>query len=99
MFHDNTLPINRNLSSSELFPNSTPSQHPDDGNNLDDIWGSASSSSTSEAFPSNANRVRDEPSDIPRLRSEHSTSGYREGLSTAKNTTIQEGFDEGYSLR
>jgi hypothetical protein len=98
MFRDDALPLSRNLSSSELFPDSTPAPHPSDENNLDDIWGSSPSSSTSETFLSDANHIRNEPSDIPRLRSEHSTSGYRDGLSTAKNTTIQEGFDEGYSL-
>ena len=98
MIRDDALPITRNLSSSELFPDSTPSPRTNVDNNLDDIWGSAPSSSTSETFSSDAKNVRNEPSDIPRLRSQHSTSGYRDGLSTAKNTTIQEGFDEGYSL-
>jgi hypothetical protein len=98
MFRKDELPIARNLSSSELFPDSTPSTHTNDNNNLDDVWGSAPSSSTSETFPSDVNNIRNEPSDIPRLRSEHSTSGYRDGLSSAKNNTIQDGFDEGYSL-
>jgi hypothetical protein len=98
MFRDDTLPLSSNLSTSQLFLDSTPAPCPNDENNLDDIWGSASSSSTSETFPSDISHIRNEPSDIPRLRSEHSTSGYRDGLSAAKNTTIQEGFDEGYSL-
>lgn len=98
MFRDDALPIARNLSSSELFPESTPSTRENDDNNLDDVWGPAPSSSTSETFPRDANNIRNEPSDIPRLRSEHSTSGYRDGLSSAKNITIQDGFDEGYSL-
>ena len=37
-------------------------------------------------------------SDIPRLRSIHVTSGYREGISSSKNEKIQQGFDEGYAL-
>jgi hypothetical protein len=98
MFRDDVLPLSSNLSTSELFLDSTPGPRPNDENNLDDIWGSAPSSSTSETFPSDVCHIRNEPSDIPRLRSEHSTSGYRDGLSAAKNTTIQEGFDEGYSL-
>jgi hypothetical protein len=97
MFRDDALPLTRNLSSSELFPDSAPPR-PNNDNNLDDIWDSAPSFSASETFSSDANHIRNEPSDIPRLRSEHSTSGYRDGLSTAKNTTIQEGFDEGYSM-
>ncbi|EMC98161.1 hypothetical protein BAUCODRAFT_414628 [Baudoinia panamericana UAMH 10762] len=38
------------------------------------------------------------PSDIPRLRSIHVTSGYREGIAASKEQHMQEGFDEGYSL-
>ncbi|CAK7237257.1 Essential protein Yae1, N terminal [Sporothrix bragantina] len=38
------------------------------------------------------------PSDMNRLQQEHSTAGYREGLSAGKNKTLQEGFDEGYPL-
>ncbi|MCJ1315946.1 Essential protein Yae1, N terminal [Xylographa vitiligo] len=38
------------------------------------------------------------PSDIPRLRSQHSTAGYRDGLSASKTPTLQPGFDEGYTL-
>ena len=39
-----------------------------------------------------------EPSDIPRLRSTHSTAGYRAGISASKTTSLQPGFDEGYTL-
>ena len=39
-----------------------------------------------------------DPSDIPRLRSTHSTAGYRNGISIAKERSLQPGFDEGYSL-
>jgi hypothetical protein len=98
MFRDEAIPLSRDVSSPELFSDPTFPARPHDENNLDDIWGSGPSSADSEGFPSDANHIRYEPSDIPRLRSEHSTSGYRDGLSSAKNTTIQEGFDEGYSL-
>jgi len=98
MFCEDSFPLSSNRPTSELYPASISSPQLHDENNLDDIWGSASSSSTSEVFPGEANHIRNEPSDIPRLRSEHSTAGYRDGLSSAKNTTIQEGFDEGYSL-
>ncbi|KAM0803390.1 hypothetical protein BDR22DRAFT_785043, partial [Usnea florida] len=37
-------------------------------------------------------------SDIPRLRSTHSTAGYRDGISVSKELNLQPGFDEGYSL-
>ncbi|TID16803.1 essential protein-like protein Yae1 [Venturia nashicola] len=39
-----------------------------------------------------------ERSDIQRLRSQHSTAGYREGITTSKASFMQEGFDEGYML-
>jgi hypothetical protein len=67
-------------------------------NNLDDVFGSASPSPTPQDFLDGVIHHIAEPSDIHRMRSEHSTSGYRDGLSSAKSTTIQEGFDEGYSL-
>lgn len=35
---------------------------------------------------------------MSRLQAEHSTSGYREGVSVAKEASIQPGFDEGFSL-
>ncbi|KAI3401194.1 hypothetical protein diail_11899 [Diaporthe ilicicola] len=38
------------------------------------------------------------PSDIHRLRQEHTTAGYREGITVAKATSIQAGFDEGFGL-
>ena len=39
-----------------------------------------------------------ERSDIPRLRSVHVTSGYRDGISVSKAEHVQHGFDEGFSL-
>ncbi|KFY52772.1 hypothetical protein V496_08198 [Pseudogymnoascus sp. VKM F-4515 (FW-2607)] len=75
-------------------PPSPPRQ--DEANNLDDVFGSAPSSPT---LPNAALSSRiNEPSEVPRLRSAHSTAGYRDGLTSAKGTTIQEGFDEGFSL-
>lgn len=38
------------------------------------------------------------PSDMHRLRQEHTTAGYREGITVAKGTSIQAGFDEGFGL-
>ncbi len=38
------------------------------------------------------------PSDMSRLQTEHSTSGYREGVAVAKEASIQSGFDEGFSI-
>ncbi|KAG5999876.1 hypothetical protein E4U21_006167, partial [Claviceps maximensis] len=62
-------------------------------NQLDDVFGSA------PASPDQTD-VRDHshPSDIPRLQTEHATAGYREGITAAKESSIQPGFDEGFSL-
>ncbi|MCJ1285395.1 Essential protein Yae1, N terminal [Xylographa opegraphella] len=62
---------------------------------LSDIFSSSPSPPPSHSpHPSNATH----PSDIPRLRSQHSTAGYRDGLSVSKTPALQPGFDEGYTL-
>jgi hypothetical protein len=94
MLRDEAIPLPGDLPPSELFPESTVNLLASNENNLDDVWASADH----ENFAGDANHNRNEPSDIPRLRSAHSTAGYRDGISSAKSTTIQEGFDEGYSL-
>lgn len=38
------------------------------------------------------------PSDMHRLRQEHTTAGYRDGVTVAKASSIQAGFDEGFVL-
>jgi hypothetical protein len=72
---------------------------------FDDVFGSAPSSPTisrDDQFRSSLSGTAgvgsQHPSDIPRLRSTHVTSGYREGLASSKEKYMQEGFDEGYSL-
>ncbi|KAI9743470.1 MAG: Essential protein Yae1, N terminal [Claussenomyces sp. TS43310] len=81
---------------------SPPSHNFNAENSLDDIFGSEPSSTPLADEGAAENRGLDsrldEPSDIPRMRSEHSTAGYRDGLTAAKGQYIQEGFDEGYSL-
>lgn len=39
-----------------------------------------------------------ETSEIPLLRRQHITSGYRDGVASAKSGSIQAGFDEGYPV-
>ena len=57
---------------------------------LDDIYGSA---------PSSPSGVADEMlSDLPSRQRAHDADAYREGLSGAKGTYVQQGFDEGYAL-
>ncbi|KAK3335964.1 hypothetical protein B0T19DRAFT_436778 [Cercophora scortea] len=38
------------------------------------------------------------PSDVPRLQQEHTTAGYRDGVTVAKASSVQAGFDEGFGL-
>ena len=67
---------------------------------LDDVFGSE----TDLPPPGNGTNSADaynaagHPSDIRRLQADHTTAGYREGLSSAKDKSVQAGFDEGFSL-
>jgi hypothetical protein len=72
----------------------------------DDIFGSepnspslSPSQNTDIEIPTQSlNTANSERSDIPRLRSVHVTSGYRDGISVSKAEHVQQGFDEGFSL-
>ncbi|KAJ5377542.1 uncharacterized protein N7496_004951 [Penicillium cataractarum] len=69
-------------------------------NSLDDIFGSSPPPETREV-PSD---LRDEststaePSDLPSLRRQHVTAGYRDGVSTSKGEHVQRGFDAGFPV-
>ncbi|KAK1252380.1 hypothetical protein MKX08_003567 [Trichoderma sp. CBMAI-0020] len=73
---------------------------------LDDVFGSesdavpASGDGDANAVVTSLDRPESprHPSDMRRLETEHATAGYREGISTAKERTVQAGFDEGFSL-
>lgn len=72
---------------------------------LDDIFGSGPNSPTGESNQNpdflsgeQTNSSNAERSDIPRLRSTHVTSGYRDGIAESKASSVQAGFDEGFSL-
>jgi hypothetical protein len=69
-------------------PSIPPSPSSPSNNALSDIF--------SDSPPSSPSKT--DPSDIPRLRSTHSTAGYRDGITVAKALSLQPGFDEGYSL-
>lgn len=64
---------------------------------LDDVFGSDSGSPIFESDHHSEAR-ESHPSDIHRLQAEHATAGYRDGITAAKNKSIQAGFDEGFSL-
>ena len=74
--------------------------HPAADNSLDDIFGSSPpretrtepSETVSETHPAA------EPSDLPSLRRQHVTAGYRDGVSTSKGEYVQAGFDAGFPV-
>lgn len=47
---------------------------------------------------SSSSGTRNHPSDMHRLQQEHTTAGYRDGITVAKAQSVQAGFDEGFSL-
>ena len=71
-------------------PSTPPTPNP---NHLSDVFSDSPPRSPTSLDPRST-----DPSDIPRLRSTHSTAGYRAGISDSKEVFLQAGFDEGYSL-
>ncbi|KAF7181313.1 hypothetical protein CNMCM7691_000531 [Aspergillus felis] len=66
-------------------------------NSLDDIFGS-SPPHENEKFPQQPSSQAPEPSDLPSLRRQHVTAGYRDGVSAAKGEHVQHGFDAGFPI-
>ncbi|KAJ5594368.1 uncharacterized protein N7459_000576 [Penicillium hispanicum] len=68
-------------------------------NSLDDIFGSSPPHETRDNLsapvpvPATA-----EPSDLPSLRRQHVTAGYRDGIATSKGAHVQDGFDAGFPV-
>lgn len=68
---------------------------------VDDVWGSDNDDDSTILSNDVSSADRTDPSirsDIPRLRSIHVTAGYRDGISSAKEASVQEGFDEGFAF-
>lgn len=95
-------PYDRDEANDGMYMTGTPgivSDRSDVIDPLDDVFGSAPASPTLRGNDDYGSRMQGaDPSDIPRLRSTHVTSGYREGITSSKEKHMQEGFDEGYSL-
>ncbi|KAJ5153158.1 Protein yae1 [Penicillium canariense] len=75
--------------------------HPAVDNSLDDIFGSSPPETREVPVPMSAQREsagRAEPSDLPSLRRQHVTAGYRDGVSTSKGEHVQRGFDAGFPV-
>ncbi|KAL5361268.1 hypothetical protein BJX96DRAFT_82848 [Aspergillus floccosus] len=70
-------------------------------NSLDDIFGSSPPHEQSHPVappqnPSSSNPA--EPSELPSLRRQHVTAGYRDGISASKGEHVQAGFDAGFPV-
>ncbi|KAF3390631.1 putative protein yae1 [Penicillium rolfsii] len=74
--------------------------HPAVDNSLDDIFGSSPPRATREVPSSleHESTSTTEPSDLPSLRRQHVTAGYRDGVSTSKGEHVQRGFDAGFPV-
>lgn len=74
--------------------------HPAVDNSLDDIFGSSPPRETREVLSnlSQDSTSTTEPSDLPSLRRQHVTAGYRDGVSTSKGEHVQRGFDAGFPV-
>lgn len=63
---------------------------------LDDIFGSSPPAGSNG--PDNPPDTPAEPSDLPSLRRQHVTAGYRDGITTSKGQYVQDGFDAGFPV-
>lgn len=80
--------------------------HYNNNNSLDDIFGSSPDdhdhghslevNQNYDVLPSAQPTA--EPSDLPSLRRQHVTAGYRDGIATSKSEHVQRGFDAGYPV-
>ncbi|KAE8407699.1 essential protein Yae1 [Aspergillus pseudonomiae] len=70
---------------------------PSNNNSLDDIFGS---SPPHDDTPTHtiATTAQSEPSELPSLRRQHVTAGYRDGVSASKTEHVQSGFDAGFPV-
>ncbi|OAA55709.1 ABC1 domain containing protein [Cordyceps fumosorosea ARSEF 2679] len=82
------------LQAAELDPEALAMAAPSDP--LDDVFGADNDAHPHDVAPPAPASTH--PTDMSRLQAEHSTAGYREGVSVAKEASIQPGFDEGFSL-
>lgn len=65
-------------------------------NTLDDIFGSSPPAGSNG--PTDTPDTPAEPSDLPSLRRQHVTAGYRDGITTSKGQHVQDGFDAGFPV-
>ncbi|KAJ5116315.1 Essential protein Yae1 N-terminal [Penicillium angulare] len=79
-------------------------EHPAVDNSLDDIFGSSPPPESREHIRAEnttnatATSTSVEPSDLPSLRRQHVTAGYRDGVSVSKGERVQDGFDAAFPV-
>ncbi|KAE8372635.1 hypothetical protein BDV26DRAFT_273807 [Aspergillus bertholletiae] len=73
----------------------TSPQEPINNNSLDDIFGSSPPHDTPTHTTATS---QPEPSELPYLRRQHVTAGYRDGVSASKTEHVQSGFDAGFPI-
>lgn len=90
--------MNFSNSSVENSPSTAPtSPEPHPSMSDDGIWGSDDDLTARHVGSGQGNRAA-LMSDLPSVKRQHMTDGYREGLSIGKAKVMQKGFDEGYPL-
>ncbi|EFW14600.1 Essential protein Yae1, N terminal [Coccidioides posadasii str. Silveira] len=98
----NSAPPSPSTALSSPARSSPPPQHPPpaESTGLDDIFGSSPPPTAGlSAEPLHtASSSHCEPSDLPSLRRQHVTAGYRDGISAAKHEHVQRGFDAGFPV-
>ncbi|EEH35613.2 hypothetical protein PAAG_06660 [Paracoccidioides lutzii Pb01] len=66
---------------------------------LDDIFDTSLPIFEEASVQGNRTNMSDsEPSDLPSLRRQHVTAGYRDGITVAKSEHVQRGFDAGFPV-
>ncbi|KAI9927875.1 hypothetical protein ASPWEDRAFT_173527 [Aspergillus wentii DTO 134E9] len=69
-------------------------------NTLDDIFGSSPPHESARIVQETQPEAMkgQEPSDLPSMRRQHVTAGYRDGISASKGEHVQNGFDAGFPV-
>ena len=67
-------------------------------NSLDDIFGSSPPHDDIPTHTKTTTTSHPEPSELPSLRRQHVTAGYRDGVSASKTEHVQSGFDAGFPV-
>jgi hypothetical protein len=88
---DNNYNYNNNNSLDDIFGSS-----PDDHDYQRDPFTEQDHERRNDIIPSTQSTA--EPSDLPSLRRQHVTAGYRDGIAFSKSEHVQRGFDAGYPV-